>query len=396
MSGIDIILILCLISALAPWGLSQSIEPSWTRDLVSSVVLVGCAFGGEILHTSTRWRVGLSLAFAAMCALGTSVWVIYGGSNFGLNFWAGWSPWLLSAAFLLFGLTFARRRWQVWRQIFVATGVLVAALQDIGIIGKALGVIGTQTSQYGDFYGVRTFHASLALLIVLAFVLALTGHGAGRRNAGLATFLGISVVLSQHRSVWVGLTIVTLLMLVRYSRDRAPRDNWIALCIPFTYLVIANLAPLIGLHLLPKAGETAPERGLADAATSSNSLEWRLEMWRTRLVAARDPDHWLFGGVSGVNPVKWPGSGVMNPHNSAHNMLVDVSVMLGLVGVIVVLAIFIAATLSRADRLDPVAIFLWGLLGYGTFYYWPAWSWVVIGAALTTSDRTTSERAEPA
>ncbi len=395
LAAIDIVLLLTLLSALVPWTLSTSIQPSWTRDLVSFVVLVGCAVGGGLLHTSRKGRLGLVLAFAGMCTLGMSVWVRSGGSSFGLNFWAGWGPWLLSAAFLLFGFTFGRRRWHEWRWILTVAGVLAAVIQDVGILGKALGIIGSETSRYGDFYGMRTLHASLALLIVLAFILTLTEEGADRRNAALATFLGVSVVLSQHRSVWVAFTIVTLLMLVRFARHGASKDTWIALGAPFVYLLIANLAPLAGLHLLPRASESAPERGLADAATSSNSLEWRLEMWRTRLVAARDPDHWLFGGVLRVNPVKWPGDGVMNPYNSAHNMFVDVSVMLGLVGLAVVIALFVASTLLRSDRFDPVAIFLWGLLGYGMFYYWPAWSWVVIGVALTASRQAPTERATP-
>ncbi|MBK6762528.1 MAG: O-antigen ligase family protein [Micrococcales bacterium] len=330
-----------------------------------------------------------------MCTLGLSIWVLDGGTSFGLNFWAGWSPWLLSAAFLLFGLTFGPRRWLVWRWILTTLGLLVAVIQDLAILGKALGIIDTETSRYGDFYAMRTVHASLALLIVLAFALVLTDMAAGRTQALLATFLGVSVVLSQHRSVWLAFTIVTALMFARFYRRGAPRQSWIGLVAPLAYLVVANLAPLTGLHLLPRAGEPASERGLADAATSSNSLDWRLEMWRTRLVAPRDPDHWLFGGVLRVNPVKWPGDGVMNPYNSAHNMFVDVSVMLGLAGVVVVVAITVASTLLRSDRLDPLAIFLCGLLGYGMFYYWPSWSWVVVGVALAGNQAHPPDRTTP-
>jgi hypothetical protein len=394
-SGLDVVLVLTLLSAVFPWTLSSSIQPSWTRDLVSFVVLTACAFAGGLLRGGRDWRLGLVLAFAAMCTVGLIVWVIQGGSSFGLNFWAGWSPWLLSPAFLVFGFTFGPSRWHVWRRVLIVFGVLVAAVQDIGILGKALGVIGTEASRFGDFYAMRTIHASLALFIVLAYLLVLAEEPAGRAQATLAVFLGVSVVVSQHRSVWVALTIITLLMLVHFARTGASRDRWVGLIAPFAYLVAANLLPVVGIHLLPRGGETAPERGLADAATSSNSLDWRLEMWRTRLAAARDPDHWIFGGVLRVNPVKWPGEGVMNPYNSAHNMFIDVSVMLGLVGVLVVLGMFVAGTILRRDRLAPTAVFLWGLLGYGLFYYWPSWSWVVIGVALAAGRAQPPEREAP-
>jgi hypothetical protein len=89
---------------------------------------------------------------------------------------------------------------------------------------------------------------------------------------------------------------------------------------------------------------------------------------------------WLMGSSLGQTPAFGPSSDVMNKNISAHNTLLDVQLMHGLVGLAIVALIFLIAV-RHGVRFDPLTIFLWGLLGYGLFYLWPAWSWAVLGVA---------------
>jgi hypothetical protein len=383
---IDVLLILALVSAVLPWGLFWQVAPSWSRDIMTFFVLAGVSAGHGLGRGTYRPTRMLVLTFSALSLIGLLTWNTTLGSKIGLNFWAGWSPWLLAASFALFGLSFGRQRWSTWRRIFIAFGIAAAVVQSLGIAAVLLGLVDADSSTKGGFYGMRPIQAGLALLIVVGLALLLTAtKRLGRGEKAFAVLLGLAAVLSQHRSVWLALIVVCALVALRFMRDGADGQRWLLLSVGPGYLLLAVLVPLVGISLLPRAAGIPAETGLADTATSSNTLDWRLDMWRSRLEAPRSAIHWLTGGTLSVNPVKWPGVGVMNPYNSGHNMLIDVSVMFGIVGVVVVLGLLLGSTLLRPDRLDPVVISVWGVSAYGLFYYWPAWSWALIGVAAATA-----------
>jgi O-antigen ligase len=251
------------------------------------------------------------------------------------------------------------------------------------LVAQGLGLVKAQTSHYGDFYGLRPLTAAQALLMLFGFALLTMSTKRSGRNSVLAALLGISVVLAQHRSVWLSLLVVLALLAIRGTRSATRVKRGPIIAVSGSLILAITLPAAFGINILPTTSQIAAEPGLPDVVTSTRSTNWRWEMWTTRIEAPRPAENTLFGGVFGVTPVKVPGTRVMNPGNSAHNMAVDTYVMLGLVGLVLTTVLVAMATLFRQDRLAPDAILLWGLVTFGVFYNWPSWGWLILGSALS-------------
>ncbi len=388
----DVVLALCLLSTLVLGGLYWTMQPSWPRDLLAVSVLVLAALAGGSRYKGLRgpWIAAWSLV--GMGVFGLYRWIAEIGSSLGLNFWTGWSPWLPSLAFLVFALVYGRSRWLAWRTLFIWAALTVGVIQLVGLLAVMAGVVsvGGEPSPEGAFYGMRPIQASLALVMVLGFSLLVTSPAeqAMRYSVPAACFLGVSVILSQHRSVWVAMLLVCLLLLLAgVRRGDLSETVTIPIAVTMGYTALAALVPVVShWSVLPRISvEQLASNRVPDVMASTHTTQWRLDMWESSLSAPRTFVNWLFGGVFGVNPVKWPGEGVMNPLITSHNMAIDVIVMLGVVGLVLIGYIFIAATMLRADRLAPESVFLWSLLVYGVFYPWPAWAWVILGAAVSVA-----------
>ena len=61
--------------------------------------------------------------------------------------------------------------------------------------------------------------------------------------------------------------------------------------------------------------------------------------------------------------------------------------MLGLVGLLAIGAILSVALWWTPDRLGPIPVLLWALLGFGVFYNWPSWAWLLAGAGASLQQR---------
>lgn len=380
----DLIFTICLIETLLPSLPVFPAEPSTTRQLTLVYLLVGVTLIAAPWRRVPRREWLLVLAVALMPVVGLLVWTSTLGTDIGSSYWSGWHPWITITGFLPFAVAYGSARWRYWRRILIALATGAALLQAMIMASWFLGASHTETSTQGDFYGVRPLTANLALLMLFGFVLLVTEEPGSRSRGTLALFLGISVVLAQHRSAWASLIVVLLLLTLRGVRQRHSGLAWAPVTGTAAFLATVLLLPLTTrISVLPvSSDESTGEPGLPDVATSTHSLEWRFEMWRSRLAASRSLSNTVFGGVFQVTPVKLPGVGVMNPGNSAHNMAVDIYTMLGLVGLLIVGLLVLVALVARADRLDAFAIMLWGLLVYGFFYNWPEWTWLIVGVAL--------------
>jgi len=311
------------------------------------------------------------------------IWVASVGSVVASN---TWREWLLATGFLLFGVSLGRKRWPGWSSVFVFLALLLGVYQALALI-LARDRLASTLEGPGEFYSDRPMSASLALIMVLGFVLLLS-RPRPRTNVGDlvgAGFLGISAVLSQHRSVWVSLFIaVILLAWGNVRRGRVGRGWLLALMSPIGYAGLALvLSSTVAISLFPGGNVTAVGSvGVPESAASTATVAWRWEMWESRLTASRSLMEWLFGCVFGVSPVKWPGTEVMNGFISGHNAMVDTITMYGLVGLVVVCTMLWQAVGSPRMLLSPAGIFVCASLGFSVFYTLPSWSWLVIGVAL--------------
>ena len=176
---------------------------------------------------------------------------------------------------------------------------------------------------------------------------------------------------------------------VRLRRDRCALDRWIPVLATGGYWLASLVLPLVSrIQLLPgstSGSVSAPDSQLPGAVLSEGSLEWRFEMWSSRLNVARSIDQVLFGGTFGVTPALGPRSTVMNPYNSAHSLVPDQWIMIGLFGLCALAMITVTAIWLVEDRLGVVPIFLWGLIPFGFTYNWPPWCWLLLGAGVAAS-----------
>ncbi len=380
----DVALIALLLSLLWEGQRLWHYDISRTREIMLVYCLVGLAVAKRPWRFTRKRLWYLTASVLGLCLAGFLTWSLQLSSHNAMNYW---NEYLLIAAALIFGVAFGRARWHVWRRIFIVAASIAAAFQ-----GAAL-IVGTTTLGFSPsapaFYGARPVTAQIALLILLGFVLLLMDRELPRWGRILgASLLGVSVVLTQHRSVWIALVVVIALGFVSFAIGGSPRSSVIALGVTCGYFILALTMPLLGVTLLPGGLASDPETGgtagLPPAATASDTLSWRLDMWESRLAAPRSLVQWLFGGVLGQTPAFGPGSQVMNRNNSAHNLALDVQLMLGIVGLVIIATVFFFAVLA-GDRLGSLQVFLWGALAFGVFYLWPTWAWVVLGVAAARS-----------
>lgn len=377
-----------MLSAVSWAGLFWTIQPSWPRDILSIAALTVSALAGASKYRGPRgpWLVAWTLLGSAV--VGLLVWSLTLSSRLGFNYWTGWSPWVPSMAFLVFGMAYGRRRVAAWQDILIVGGSLAALVQAVGLICLGLGLVHVDPiSPDGDFYGTRPIHASLSMLILLAFILLLTRPlPASSARLALTSVLGLSLVIGQHRSVWLATVVAAAVLLYEGLRaGRVPRAVGLPLAVTGSYLALAVLIPLVTQYtLLPRLGSSKiAAAALPDTVSSTHSLSWRFEMWSSSMSASRPIMNWLFGGVLGVNPVKWPGIGVSNPQITSHNMAIDVIVMFGLAGLVLMGYVFVRGILGPGVWRTPFGVFSLSLLAYGFFYPWPAWSWLAVGVAVS-------------
>jgi hypothetical protein len=366
-----------LVAVTIPQLVFLEIEISRTRELFTVYLLVGCAFVGLWWRRPSPLIAAIVWGLGAMSLLGLSSWTREANWMQGINYW---SEWLLMSAGLMFGVAFAAARWVAWRRIVIYYACLLAVVQAVVLVASLWR--GVEAGPGPAFYTMRPLSAGLAALLVVAMVFALFDNRL-RGQTVIVSGLGISVVLAQHRSAWSALFAAIALAVVAMWRHPARRSAAGGLAVVVGFLLTAMLLPLFTkFTLLPGSG-TADSRALPESATSTITTQWRLEMWQSRMSAERSWSEWLFGGAFGLTPAKGPTSQVMNPYISAHNLAVDVITMLGAIGLIAIVTLILAACLATPDRLSGLPIAIWSLTVFGLFYNWPAWAWLILGAALT-------------
>lgn len=393
----DVVLAIAVLATSVHGLWAWQIGYSPTRDLVFTYLLTGIGLGFRYWRSLNRAAVILVTIWLVATWIGFLTWLAATDSNIATN---TWREWLLASAFLVFGIAMGRQRWPSWQWVFVVLAALLAAYQLLALI-FARDRLAEVLSGPGEFYSDRPMSAGLALLLVLGYIVLLARPAAAVTPliASGAGLFGISAVLSQHRSVWIAAGVALVLLAWMALRRGGYGVAWfVALLSPLAYAVASLvLSATVSFSLLPSGSiKSVGGVGVPEAATNTATLSWRLDMWQSRLTAPRSLMDWLTGGVFGVNPVKWPGTGVMNGYVSGHNMIVDTLTMYGLLGVIVLVGMFWLALAPRGADLGPDRIFLGALLAFAVFYTAPPWSWVVLGVALSAATgRSTAGQAVP-
>ena len=366
------------------WELSRTRQLFTVYTVVILVVLAG---------PWRRWAPLFNAAVAVMSLmlmLGVLFWTSMLDWSESLN---NWAQWLLPFSGFLLAATYAKKQWVIWRGLLVAYGLFIAVYQIVAL--AFFNTTQPDSATSWAFYGTRTISWSQSLLVVYAFILAMDLPTLSRRNrAILMSFLGISVIIAQHRSAWVALLIATALVLFRQLRTGRLRADCIGPLVTLGAFAVAAVLPAVtSLSILPGNSNT---EGLPGSFQATSTTGWRWEMWTSRMTTSRSPGEWLIGGVFGPTPAWGPSSQVLVPQISSHNLYVDTVTMLGIVGVICFAVFFVLAVRSKVPGMGSVQVALVATLGFGMFYQWPTVSWMLLGLASATAGSHTELRSPTA
>lgn len=233
--------------------------------------------------------------------------------------------------------------------------------------------------------GLRVLHAEVTLIVLQAFlILAVAWQGLSLRARWLTAGLLTTVILMQHRTIWVSLLVGLAVMLYR-DRELAHRA------------LVLLPAALLAAGLVAVSLFNNPADEVASRATSTDTFEWRFAGWQELLTESGPEDavEVTFGrgfGAGWAREVEGRATRDVSPHS----MYVESALRLGVVGTAALLAVFWGPllTLLREPRTthppvsavpwlsnDAVAVLLASQAAFGVTYFPAPTAGIVVGVA---------------
>ena len=237
----------------------------------------------------------------------------------------------------------------------------------------------------GQWVSARPLQASAAL-IMLCGLLAILGRSGPWTSfrATAALYLAASVVLAQHRSVWIAaLVSVGLLCAMKLKTSRQG---------VFAILPVMSAAIPIGLLIFSLISNST---ALTQSAEDTGTMDARVGLWSDRMAVPRSLLEWLTGGFLGPTPVQ------LDPRFQieAHNMYIQTITSGGLIGLTLIVTTLVLAFPKFGDSQRRTHSFmLIAIVTFGFFYTWPDWSFVLLGLGcgyMALSRSTTTNAVSP-
>jgi len=393
---------------------------------IAAMAMIALAVLGRFWRQITGTRRVLLAVLLILALVGAARSVEALGLQTGVNHER---PWLYAFAALIFGIAFARNRWRTWRLILVIIGLLIALTQAVALF--ALGWdhgFNDSTLANGAFYGTRPLGADAALIMLMALLASLfTTRWKPWLRSVIAVILGLSCIWSQARSVWLALVVALAIYIIVCARNRDSRMGVFVSAALLGTLMLVSVIPIVtgfsilpvntnalravnensvqqdGGYAIPKApvyGDVTIRKVKDDVSgsplLSTGTLDFRLNMWKSRLAAERSITGWILGETLEPYSVRGADSGVIRADLTSHSEPVEDLVRGGIVGVGCILALFVMALTRRRDTPTDAWIFVCALAPFGLVYVWPTWTWVIIGLCLSRqflpSDVVTSRK----
>ena len=156
----------------------------------------------------------------------------------------------------------------------------------------------------------------------------------GRRaSIGLASALGVVILLLQHRTIWVAALAVLALACVWWAIDR-PERRRVAIGIgagALAALAVAVVAAAI-------AGGAFWD-SIKEPVSDQSTVIWRTDGWGELISDNDSPSNVLTGNPSGVGFERVVDAAAIDA--SAHNLYIDAYVRFGVIGVLLVASLWI-------------------------------------------------------
>jgi hypothetical protein len=218
--------------------------------------------------------------------------------------------WLLAASALSVLAVF---RWIAWAM-------------DLGITAQWEGV---------GYFDIRVLNSSHALFLGIAFFISLqlTLDGQGKPwQRRLAYVLAPTILMLQHRTVWV-VAAVGVVWLLAASRQRRARL--------MVHLGVMLLMGAVFFLVLFGSDLDQVSSSLETSATNPDTFRWRVEGWKQLLTSHRDlePLDRLIGQPFGAGYLRFiAGRAVIE---TPHNYYVQALLRLGIVGLLLLIATYL-------------------------------------------------------
>lgn len=244
--------------------------------------------------------------------------------------------------------------------------VLGWALVFVGLYHAVTYGIGGPTSIVsmgdGSYRSSRILVAGQAAVLLLCAGTVFLGaprSGKGRQRGSSLVFVGV-ILLSQHRSVWIAGALGITAVIISARRGRPGSRAFIL----FAVVVWSAFAAWTIRNVNPE---------LIESVSDAGTLEWRTSSWQALIseATARGPLSVATGEPFGTGLLRKVSAGVLTGVQ-AHNWYVEVFLRLGLIGLMVIASMLIAAAWKSRAR-SPEWMFVVVAVGVYAFAYGVAW-----------------------
>lgn len=218
----------------------------------------------------------------------------------------------------------------------------------------------------------QTFVLGLALLI-LVYAMA-----SGKTLTGwlfMVPLLGISILVLQHRSVWVAIFVPALMAFVIVRQNQGRLAGRMALILAASAVV---LVPVLASGKFSSATDSVSDMANRATSTTGGTFVGRVNGWQSLLAQwkASGPRAWVLGSPYGSGYAREAGPGGQEVAYAPHNYYVQLLLRIGLPGLLFFLGFFWwlgrgAVRLAAAPHPGMNGYVMLGLLFALLLYYIP-------------------------
>lgn len=198
---------------------------------------------------------------------------------------------------------------------------------------------------YGTFAEgpLRVINAQQTLLLGQALILLVFAMATGNALAGwrfLVPLLGLTVLVLQHRSVWVAAFLPALmaLVIVRQSQGKLAARLTVIAAVSFLVLV-----PLLATGKFSGVTSSVTEAAVKATSTTGGTFVGRVQGWDTLLKqwTAAGPRAWVIGNPYGRGFARAERPGGKEVAYAPHNYYVQLLLRVGLIGLLAFVALHV-------------------------------------------------------
>ncbi|MGH8931334.1 MAG: O-antigen ligase family protein [Egibacteraceae bacterium] len=219
--------------------------------------------------------------------------------------------------------------------------MLVASLRWLATLTDLrIGVFGAEfDAAIRSLSGTHTFFLAHAFLLTVP-LWEMRGKQA-RVLKCLSVVLLVFVLLLNRRTVWITLIVGVALIVIRNRKLRRPA----------VALAVAGAIAASGAFLAFSGEEGAGRGGtpIAQSATSTDTLSWRIDGWRVLLADGPDtPSEWIIGEPFGTGFARRIGGADFE--SQPHNLYLETLLRTGVLGAALLIGLFGATLLTFSRR----------------------------------------------